>query len=72
VLKWKDTLNTNKVHRTDIIAIAPKIFPDMDPKVVDLAFCIAAYRHGGDHMPLESMAYLACHLEATTLEWPPG
>lgn len=39
-------------------------------QVVDLAFCIASQKHGGDSMPLESMAYLACHLEAITISWP--
>ena len=72
VLKWKDTMNTNTVFRSDIVSIAPKLFPEVDTKVVDSAFCMAAQRYGGDSLPLESMAYLACHLEALTLAWPPG
>jgi hypothetical protein len=70
VLKWKDALHTNIVFRAEIVAIAPKIFPDLDIEVVDMAFCMAAHKYGGESLPLDSMAFLACHLEALTLAWP--
>lgn len=69
VLKWKDTTNKNIVHRHEVSSAAPKMFPELDPKVVDLAFCLAAQSYNSDHLPLESMAYLACHLDACTLTW---
>eukprot|EP00873_Tetraselmis_striata_P014549 jgi/Tetstr1/434813/TSEL_023863.t1 len=69
VLKWKDTMNKNMVQRYDICSAAPKMFPDVDPKGVELAFCIAAQTYDKEHLPLETMAYLACHLEACTFTW---
>jgi hypothetical protein len=72
ILKLKDTQHRNSFRRDDFLFICQKMLPGATERLISKEYDHAAARFGGERMPLDNAAYVACLLDALTVQPPAG
>jgi len=70
ILKLKDTQHRNSFRREDFLFICQKMIPGASQRLAATEYDLAAARFGGERMPLDNAAYVACLLDALTVQPP--
>ncbi|KAK3284745.1 hypothetical protein CYMTET_7620 [Cymbomonas tetramitiformis] len=71
ILKWKDTHHRNSFRRQEFLEIGAKLFQLIKGEDVAREYDGVSSRYGGERVPIDALAYVACCLDAMSITFKP-